>query len=62
MQVKVDHSYSSELDTVLHKWENDFSGLYNKLQLTNNDVNFHDESLKQKQVLENSNYYNPRQK
>ena len=57
VQVKVDDTYSSELDTVLHKWENDFSDLYNKSQLTNNNVNFHDEILKQKQVLENSNYF-----
>ena len=59
MQVKVDDTYSSEIDTVLHKWENDFSGLYNKPQLTNDNANFHDEILKQKQVLENSNYYLP---
>ena len=57
MQVKVDDSYSSELDTVFHKWENDFSGLYNKPQLTNDNANFHDKILKQKQVLVNSNYF-----
>ena len=41
----------------MHKWENDFSGLYNKPQLTNDNANFHDKILKQKQVWKNSNYF-----
>ena len=53
MKVKTEeNSYSTDIKTVLDKWKNDFSGLYNQRQTDNFDNTFLEESREQKDFLE----------
>ena len=56
MTINTSNGQSSDVDTVLNKWKNDFHMLYNNPNDVRFDKNFYDKVLEQKSVLEDSSY------